>query len=134
MAVLETEGKLYKVLERRSGTSQSNGNPWASQDFVLEIPGQYPAYAVFNVFNDRVQLNQFKEGEYIKVSFDFRGHEYQGRWFNQLNAWKVERPGTTGQSPDPVNQGGTQQTQPAAPVPPTGPAEQPQQGGDDLPF
>ena len=133
MAVLEAEGKLFKVLERRSGTSQSNGNPWSSQDFVLEIPGQYPAYAVFNVFNDRVQLNQFKEGEYVKVSFDFRGHEYQGRWFNQLNAWKMERPGT-GETPQGPTNGQTTPDPQAAPAPPTGPAEQPQQRGDDLPV
>lgn len=133
MASLEVEGKLVQLLEKRSGVS-ANGTNWTSQDFVIEIPGQYVSNAVFNVYGDRVQLDQFQIGEYIKVSFDIRGREYQGKWYNTLNAWKVERPGTTQpqQAAAAAPQAAPQQA--AAPVPPTGPAEQPQQGGDDLPF
>ncbi|MBO4770967.1 MAG: DUF3127 domain-containing protein [Bacteroidales bacterium] len=131
MAALEVEGKLVQLLEKRSGVS-ANGTNWTSQDFVIEIPGQYVSNAVFNVYGDRVQLDQFQIGEYIKVSFDIRGREYQGKWYNTLNAWKVERPNAAA----PQQQAAAPQAAPqqAAPVPPTGPAEQPQQGGDDLPF
>ena len=133
MASLEVEGKLVQLLEKKSGVS-ANGTNWTSQDFVIEIPGQYVSNAVFNVYGDRVQLDQFQIGEYIKVSFDIRGREYQGKWYNTLNCWKVERPGTTQpqQAAAAAPQAAPQQA--AAPVPPTGPAEQPQQGGDDLPF
>jgi hypothetical protein len=135
MAALEVEGKLVQLLEKRSGVSASGTN-WTSQDFVIEIPGQYVSNAVFNVYGDRVQLDQFQIGEYIKVSFDIRGREYQGRWYNTLNAWKIERPGTNAphqQAATAAPQAAAPATQ-AAPAPPTGPAEQPQQGGDDLPF
>jgi hypothetical protein len=133
MAALEVEGKLVQFLEKRSGVSAS-GNQWTSQDFVIEIPGQYVSNAVFNVYGDRVQLDQFQIGEYVKVSFDIRGREYQGKWYNTLNCWKIERPGTTGATPQPAAATQAAPAQ-AATVPPTGPAEQPQQqGGDDLPF
>lgn len=128
MATLEVEGKLVQLLDKRSGVSASGTN-WTSQDFVIEIPGQYPTNAVFNVFGDRVQLDQYQVGEYIKVSFDIRGREYQGKWYNTLNCWKIERPGTQPGAPQPAAA-----PQTAAPTQPTGPAEQPQQGSDDLPF
>lgn len=124
---LEVEGKLTHLLERRSGVS-ANGTNWASQDFVIEIPGQYPQSAVFNVYGDRVQLDQYQIGENIKVSFDIRGREYQGKWYNTLNAWKIERIGATAPA---ANQGAA----PAGQTAPAGPAEQPQAEAEgDLPF
>ncbi|MBO7596252.1 MAG: DUF3127 domain-containing protein [Bacteroidales bacterium] len=124
---LEVEGKLTHLLERRSGVS-ANGTNWTSQDFVIEIPGQYPQSAVFNVYGDRVQLDQYQIGENIKVSFDIRGREYQGKWYNTLNAWKIERIGATAPA---ANQGAA----PAGQTAPAGPAEQPQAEAEgDLPF
>ena len=124
---LEVEGKLTHLLERRSGVS-ANGTNWTSQDFVIEIPGQYPQSAVFNVYGDRVQLDQYQIGENIKVSFDIRGREYQGKWYNTLNAWKIERIGATAPA---ANQGAA----PTGQTAPAGPAEQPQAEAEgDLPF
>jgi hypothetical protein len=134
MAALEVEGKLVQFLEKRSGVS-ANGTNWTSQDFVIEIPGQYVSNAVFNVYGDRVQLDQYQIGEYIKVSFDIRGREYQGRWYNTLNCWKIERPqAAAAAQPQAAAAPQAAPAQAAAPTQPTGPAEQPQQGGDDLPF
>ena len=31
-------------------------------------------------------------GEELTVFFDIDSREYQGRWFTNINAWKVERP------------------------------------------
>lgn len=124
---LEVEGKLTHLLERRSGVS-ANGTNWTSQDFVIEIPGQYPQSAVFNVYGDRVQLDQYQIGENIKVSFDIRGREYQGKWYNTLNAWKIERIGATAPA-------APQGAAPAGQRAPAGPAEQPQAEAEgDLPF
>lgn len=35
-------------------------------------------------------LKGFKEGDEVTVSFDLRGREYNGRYFVDLNAWKLE--------------------------------------------
>ena len=123
---LEIEGKLTHLLDRRTGVS-SSGSSWASQDFVIEIPGQYPQ----SVFNDRVPIDQFQIGENIKVSFDIRGHEYQGRWYNTLNAWKIERIGVNAPVANTQPAGQTQ-----AANQPTGPVEQPVDSvqESDLPF
>ena len=34
----------------------------------------------------------YSPGEELTVFFDIDSREYQGRWFTNINAWKVERP------------------------------------------
>ena len=87
---MEITGKIIFVGEQRSGVSKSSGNPWASQDFVIETHDQYPRKCVFTVFGeDRLkQFNMQLNGEYT-VSFDIDAHEYNGRWFNDIRAWRV---------------------------------------------
>jgi single-strand DNA-binding protein len=35
-------------------------------------------------------ITSYKEGDRLKVFFDIRGREYQGKYYNSLVAWKVE--------------------------------------------
>ena len=57
----------------------------------------------FDVFGED-KINQFniQIGEEITVSFDIDAREWQGRWFNSIRAWKVERVAATPQ-PAPVD-------------------------------
>lgn len=88
---MEIEGKIIVVLPAREGVS-SRGTQWKSQDYVIETHEQYPKKCCFNVFgSDKIQLFNIQSGEELRVSFDIDAHEYQGRWFNSLRAWKVER-------------------------------------------
>ena len=88
---MEIEGKIIAVIPAREGVS-SRGNQWKSQDYVIETHEQYPKKCCFNVFgSDKIQLFNIQVGEELRVSFDIDAHEYQGRWFNSIRAWKVER-------------------------------------------
>ena len=52
---MDLTGRIIAVLPASSGVSQRTGNPWMSQDYVIEVPGQFPRKCVFRqVF---VQLN-----------------------------------------------------------------------------
>ena len=90
---MEITGKIIQVLEKRSGTSSRSGNAWASQDYVLEFVdgnSQFPRPMVFNVFGeDRISQMNIQVGQTLTVSFDVDAHEYQGRWFNNIRAWRV---------------------------------------------
>lgn len=89
---MEIEGKIIAVIPAREGVSPRTGNSWKSQDYVIETHDQYPRRCCFNVFGaDKIQLFNIQTGEELRVSFDIDAHEYQGRWFNQIRAWKVER-------------------------------------------
>ena len=118
---MELTGKIIAVLEKRGGTSKA-GNPWEIQEYVLETMEQYPRKMMFNVFGaDRIAQFNIQMGETLTVSFDIDSREYNGRWYNDIRAWKVTR--EQQQAPQPV-----QQVQSVA-VPP-----QTQSQADDLPF
>lgn len=93
---MEITGKITHILEARSGTSPRTGAAWMSQSFVIEAiePGrQFPTRCVFDVFGeDRLRQFNIQAGETLTVSFDLDAREYNGRWFNSVRAWKVERP------------------------------------------
>lgn len=89
---MEISGKIIVATEVRSGQSARTGNNWMAQDFVIETYEQYPRRCVFSVFGeDRLKEFNIKPGEELTVYFDIDAHEYNGRWFNNLRAWKVER-------------------------------------------
>lgn len=76
------------------GTSQ-NGTQWSSQEFVIEeLNQQYPSRAVIQVYgSDKIQLFGIQLGEIITANIGLKAHQSRdGRWFNQLDCWKVERP------------------------------------------
>ncbi len=153
---MELTGKIIAALDRRSGTSARTGNTWASQEFVIEVPGaneQYPRRCVFTVFGeDRLANMNIQVGEQLTVSFDIDAHEYNGRWFNDIRAWKVDRyiPGAQPQQPVAPQQPAFVQPQAQPQVQPqnvdpfAAPASQPSlsqdiavsdgTSGDDLPF
>ena len=83
-------GKIIVALPERSGVT-SRGE-WKSQEFVIETFDTYPKKCVFQVFGEE-KLSSFdiKLNETLKVSFNIDAHEYNGRYFNSLMAYNVER-------------------------------------------
>ena len=87
---MDLQGKVIAVLPAREGTSARG--PWKSQEYVIETHDQYPKKMVFNVFGaDRIEQFAIKAGDELNVSFDIDAHEYNGRWFNNIRAWNVQR-------------------------------------------
>ena len=88
---MEITGKIIAVLPEQGGTSR-NGNEWKKQEYVLETHDQYPKKVCFQIFgSDRIAHAAIQPGEELTVSFDIESREYQGRWFTNINAWKVTR-------------------------------------------
>ena len=126
---MELTGKVIAVLPANSGVSQRTGNAWMSQEYVIEVPGQYSRKCMFRIFGeDRIKQFNIQMNEEITVSFDIDAHEYNGRWFNEIRAYNVQR----GVAPAPV--AGAPAAQPAVenPFPPAEPASE--GTADDLPF
>ena len=87
---MEIQGKIIVVLPERSGVSQ-RGNQWRSISYVLETQEQYPKKLTFDVTNDKIDQLNIQLGEILTVQFDINAREYNGRWFNSVNAWNVIR-------------------------------------------
>ena len=62
------------------------------REFVVTVEdGNYPQDIVLQFVNDKVSLlDNLQAGQEVTVSFDIRGREYNGRYFNNLNAWKIQ--------------------------------------------
>jgi hypothetical protein len=116
---MEITGKIIAVLPEQGGVSKI-GNEWKKQEYVLETYDQYPKKVCFQLFgNDKIEQAAIQPGEDLTIYFDIESREYNGRWFTNINAWKVERTNT-----------GTPAAAPASFVPDF-PSPNPT---DDLPF
>lgn len=99
---MEITGKIIHVSAEQSGTSKS-GNPFRSREFVIETQEQYPKKVCIALLNDKVDMCP-QVGEVVKVKFDINAREYNGRWFNSINAWAIDRPqaNTQASAPQPA--------------------------------
>lgn len=112
---MELQGKVIAVLPEKSGVSARG--EWKAQSFVIETHEQYPKKLCFDVWGaDRLAQFNIQSGEELLVSFDLDAHEYNGRWFNSVRAWNVQRV-----DPNAVA-GAMGGMQPGAPFPPMGAA------------
>ena len=146
------------VMPAMSGVSQSTGNPWMSQEYVMAyywFPNQTnPSYIVMRVFGeDKIKQFNLQPNDEVRVRFHIEAHEYNGRWFNETRLDAVTFIGASAsKNPQPANQpaggangqqGGQQATQgnqgaQPAPFPPqvdqNGNPINKEGGDDDLPF
>ena len=127
---MELAGKVIAVLEPRGGVSK-NGNEWKVQEYVIETHDQYPRRMCFDVFGaDKIQQFNIQVSEELNVFFDIDAREWQGRWFNSIRAWKVERVNADAQQMPPMDAPFPPlNAAPAAPVDFSSSDEK-----DDLPF
>ena len=89
---MELTGKIIAEFNERGGVSNRTGNEWKAKSYVLEVPGDFPRKLVFDVFGvDRLQAFNIQIGETLTVFFDIDAHEYNGRWFNDVRAFRVDR-------------------------------------------
>jgi single-stranded DNA-binding protein len=116
---MDISGKVKVVMETMKFDSG-----FQKREFVVTTQEQYPQDIKFEVVQDKVSLlDGIQSGDSVKVGFDIRGNEYQGRYFVNLRAWKLDKEG-------------------AAPAPADGQAPPPSMtdlppdtgGDDDLPF
>jgi hypothetical protein len=118
---MEISGVVINILPLQSG--QGKSGTWKKQEFILETPGQYPKKVCMNLWGDKVDEIKISVGDKITASINIESREYNGRWYTDVRAWKVQKE-SAGQS----NSGRD--------VPP--PAEDnfvpDSAGSDDLPF
>lgn len=123
---MELTGKIIQVLEARSGIAKNSGNSWKVQEYVLETQEQYPHRMLFSIFGeDKIQQAAINAGDEVTVSFDINCREFNGRWYNDIRAWKVDHVSGTSAPQAPAAD--------ATPMPGVSPFT-PSDEKDDLPF
>ena len=128
---MEIIGKVVAVLELQSGTSKK-GSEWKKRDFVIEtLDEKFPKKVCFTLFGDRADACPAIDSV-VNVAFDIDAHEYNGKWFNSVNAWKVE-PAQSQQNAAPQQAAPAPQPSRPAPVANSNPAPS-NSSSTDLPF
>ncbi len=88
---MELEGRIARKLNVQTGTSARGA--WAKQEFILEYQeGSFPSQVCMNVWgDDKVrELDKYQVGDKVKVSFNLSSREYNGRWYTDVRAWRIE--------------------------------------------
>ena len=88
---MELEGRIVRKLNVQTGTSTRGA--WAKQDFIFEYQeGNYPSQVCMNVWGeDKVkELEKYQVGDKVKISFNLSSREYNGRWYTDVRAWRIE--------------------------------------------
>lgn len=86
---MQLTGIIIAVLDTQSGVSQSGKN-WMRQEFVVETQEQYPKKCCFRLFGeDKIKAAALAQNMRVTVDFDIDAREYNGRWYNDVSAWKV---------------------------------------------
>lgn len=133
---MEITGKVIKVLGVQEFTSkkpEKQGVVYKRFSFVLKTQSQYPKKTVFTVMGeDRWNQMGIVVGCEYQVSFDIDAREWQGRWFNDLSAWRAVRVDNNGGQQQQTQAPAPRQTQSPVPEVPTG--GQQQDDGSNLPF
>lgn len=88
---LSVKGRVNQILKPENGVSKA-GKEWNKQEFVIETDEQFPRKVCFTLFGDKTSLIEgLSAGEEVDVSFNLESREYNGRWFHNINAWKIDK-------------------------------------------
>ena len=121
---LEVKGKIVQILQEVSGTSPRG--EWKKRDFIVETDDQYPKKVCFSVWSDKVdELKRFEVESVVNVSFNVESREYNGKWYTDLRAWKIDAETVEAQH----TERSSTQTMPSTELPNIPPVSD-----DDLPF
>ncbi len=119
---LELTATLRQILPVQSG--QGRNGPWQKQDFIVETNDNYPKKICCSLWGDKANMLQgLQPGQDLKVFFDVESREYNGRWYTDVKAWKIETGGS-----------GTADSSSGDEIPLPGEDDLPIQDEDDLPF
>lgn len=85
--MFQIEGILREITPVQSGTS-AQGNSWQRCEAIVEAQdGQYVTTYVFTVFNKDITI---PVGSTVVVDFYVKCNQYNGKWFTNLNLYKIE--------------------------------------------
>ncbi|NTS40124.1 DUF3127 domain-containing protein [Flavisolibacter sp. BT320] len=89
---MQITAKLVQLLPLQTGNGK-NGQ-WKKQDIIVETDGQYPKKVCISIWGEKINESQLKIGNRLKIDFDVESREFNGRWYTDVKAWKLEVDGS----------------------------------------
>jgi hypothetical protein len=89
--IMQLTARLVQLLPLQSGTGK-NGQ-WKKQDIIVETEATYPKKVCISVWGDKIETASLQPGSLLKIDFDVESREFNGRWYTDVKAWKIEATG-----------------------------------------
>lgn len=122
---MSIRGKVIALGQSANGNRKSDGQPWRKQEYVLETEGKFQKKVAFSLMNAKIDEANIQIGQTVEVELDASSREYNGKWYTELTAWRVNNLGVTAAQPTAAQQAVYQQTPPPGYEQPS--CQQPQQ-------
>ena len=92
----EIEGSIKAIMD-----TQTFGSGFTKREFVITTEEKFPQDVKLETIKDKTSLlDRFSEGQRVKASFNIRGNEYKGKYYVNLQAWKIHPADAGGQGDD----------------------------------
>lgn len=117
---MELKGKVIQMLPVQTGMGKKG--PWKKQEFIVETQATYPKKVCLSTWGDKIDQFGIQLGDMVNVSVDLESREYNGRWYTEARAWKLEKTGQGSATTSAPNAVGDEPFTPGA------------SSSDDLPF
>ena len=86
---MQLTAKLIEVLPVQTGEGR-NGT-WKKNTIIVEtIDDRYPRKICVAIWGDKMKESDMKIGNVLDISFDIESREFNGKWYTDVKAWKVE--------------------------------------------
>ena len=93
---MQITAKLTQLLPIQTGTGK-NGE-WKKQDIIVETDGEYQKKVCISIWGEKINEAQLQIGNLLKIDFDIESREYNGKWYTDIKAWKIELASTSTQN------------------------------------
>ena len=133
---IEIIGKLMSILPEQTGVSARG--PWKKGAFLIETLEQYPKTVQIVTLGDKADdVSRFSIGQLLKVSINLESREYNGKYYTDAKAWKIDAH-TEGTNPQAASNQSAQTPNQQTPFPRTEPitnfSNNTSNDENDLPF
>lgn len=85
---MEFEGVVYKIMPATKGTSARG--EWQRQEVIFELPQEFSRKICVIFFNKESDVARLREGMTCTVSVNIESREYNGKWYTDVRAWRVQ--------------------------------------------
>lgn len=85
---MQLTAELIDVLPAQTG--EGKNGPWKKQEIIVQTDGQYPKKVCISVWGNKLDHLNLERGAMLSIDFDVESREYNGRWYTDVKAWKIE--------------------------------------------
>ncbi|MBE6209336.1 MAG: DUF3127 domain-containing protein [Rikenellaceae bacterium] len=87
---MDINGLVYKILPVQSGTSARG--EWQKREIIIEQPDEFNRKVCVTFFGDKAaEAANLREGDKVSISINIESREYNGRWYTNVNAWRINQ-------------------------------------------